>query len=209
MAFMPAKNPKQAHFNERITRGAFASHYRFNLADLVIATDADEILSQGAVAKSLDRLNARYLATKAETFTLRQFMLADNLIAPSFRFVGPSIIGAARYQFLPGPQHWRYAGKISPMFGGAHFSWVLPMHELIRKLDSFAHAQEYQHVGNTSQQLLDRCIAERCYLLRDPPIKLEELQDPSIHWPKGYAVAKALWSKSALRLERNTVERHK
>jgi hypothetical protein len=182
------------HINERITRGGFSQFMDLSVNDVVISTDADEVLYSVAVANAIERISSRLISWRAETFTLRQFLYKDILIAPGFKFSGPSIVGAGRYAAFKGPFDWRYAGKKMEDYAGCHFSWCMPEASLETKVRNFAHAPSYLKSGVDPRDRKRADIQNKIYSFRSPPIALREIEPDQKLWPRGYVLAKALFA---------------
>lgn len=180
------------HINERLTRGMFTRFIDLSPRDIVISTDADEVLYAGVVEKAIDRLSSRLIAWQALSLQLHQFTYRDTLIAPGFRFSGPSIIGCGRYILTRRPMQWRYAGRLMPEIAGCHFSWCQPIPDLVRKVSTFAHAPSYNDHEQSPRERIENDIRNLCYSFRTPSLALTELKNPDEYWPKGYIMARKL-----------------
>ena len=178
-------NSKDAHYNEKVTRGAFINYLDISLSDVVVSTDADEVLYYSYVIKILEKISIKKYKYSAYTANLYQFMFNDHLFAKEFRFVGPSIVEYGYYLFRPKLQNWRYTGKVIPEYGGVHFSWCLGKEQIIEKINNFAHAKDYDF-GADSGSLIKSILEKKYYHLREPGISLELLTSPEDIWPKGY-----------------------
>lgn len=178
-------NSKDAHYNEKITRGAFIHYLNLALSDVVISTDADEVLYCEYVESTLERISVKKYKYSAYTANLHQFMFNDHLLAKGFQFTAPSIIEYGYYLFRPKLQDWRYAGRVVPGYGGVHFSWCLDKEQVVAKINNFAHAKDYDF-GDNPNSLIRGILEEKYYHLRDPGIPLELATSPENIWPAGY-----------------------
>lgn len=185
-----AKTESECHYNERLTRGLFVNYISLNLDDIVISTDADEVLYAQSVNESIERVSSKIVSWRAETLTLYQFVYKDFLMAPDYKFKAASIIGAGRY-FLSGkPQQWRYAGAVNESFSGCHFSWCMPIENLEIKINTFAHAKSYIKNNEDPKEKILNDIDNLVYSFRLPNLPLIKLEEPELLWPRGYLKAK-------------------
>ncbi len=195
-SLLPAtQHESAAHFNERITRGIFVDYVDLRIGDVVISTDADEVLYEASVVSVLESRSFRVNPIAARKFKLHQFMYRDNLYADGFTFVGPVISKAARYPRSLGYRDWRYAGPEIAQHGGCHYSWCLPRDQLIKKVSAFAHGPSYFKGVEEAEKRIDADIAGRVYTFRNPsiPLKLIDSAAMTDFHPKGYFVAKKIW----------------
>jgi len=183
---------ESCHFNERLTRGLFSKYIEMSPRDIVISTDADEVLYADVVEREIQRIRSNAFAWKASRLGLHQFVYRDDLLATGFRFEGPSIIGGGRYYFASRPMQWRYTGKRIEQIAGCHFSWCQPIPSLVRKVRSFAHAPSYLRSGLDPEEAILEDVAQLRYSFRTPPLELEGLPHPEIYWPRGYIEARKL-----------------
>ena len=79
-----ANDSKTPFYNEKITRNAFYENYQFNLSDIIICTDADEILYESYVKKTIEKLNKPFGFFTAFSPACHQFMFNDQLLAEKF-----------------------------------------------------------------------------------------------------------------------------
>lgn len=180
------------HFNERLTRGLFSNYIDLSTRDIVISTDADEVLYAEVVEQEIERITSNFLSWKATRLGLHQFVYRDDLLATDFKFGGPSIIGCGRYFLCRKPMQWRYDGTRLERFAGCHFSWCQPISALIRKVKTFAHAPSYLRSEMDPEKVIMDDIAQLQYSFRTPPLKLERLKDPTLYWPAGYSKARQI-----------------
>ena len=180
------------HFNERLTRGLFLNYIELSPRDIVVSTDADEVLYARVVEQEIERIRSKVFAWKATRLGLHQFVYRDDLLATGFRFGGPSIIGNGRYFLSQKSMHWRYAGKHLKEIAGCHFSWCQPIPDLLRKVATFAHAPDYLKSGIDAKKAIQDDIANLRYSFRTPTLQLERLEDPVAYWPSGYCEARLL-----------------
>jgi hypothetical protein len=187
-----AQTERDCHRNELITRGSFTRYIDLSPQDVVISTDADEVIYLNAARASVERVTSRVISWRAETLALHQFIYKDTLIAPDFHFTGPSVIGCGRYFLVNRPFNWRYAGPTIDGYSGCHFSWCMPLPNLEAKVRSFAHAPSYLARAPDALQQITMDISRKTYSFRSTPIHLEDLPSPHDLWPRGYIAAKKL-----------------
>jgi len=183
----------ECHANERVTRGAFARYIDLSPRDVIVSTDADEVVYEHSVAASLERITSSIVSWRAEAFVLHQFVYKDTLIAPDFEFSGPCIVGCGRYFLLDRPFQWRYVGRRVGGFSGCHFSWCMPKKNLETKVRTFAHAPSYLLPGEDPGRRIEADILNKVYSFRTPPIRLTEVSTAAEYWPRGYLIAKSLF----------------
>ena len=188
-----SKDSHHNHKNEMITRGSFKDFIDLSPRDIVISTDADEILYEDYVERALKRLRNSPNPFYAETPYLHQFIYKDNFLAANFSFRGPSIIRAARYIFFNYPKHWRYSGRVINELGGCHFSWCMPLDSLIEKASISAHNQLFIESCESSirQRILDD-IEEKVYSFRKNKLHLLNINNPEKIWPQKYSMVKKI-----------------
>lgn len=186
------KHEPSCHFNERLTRGLFVNYIDLSPRDIVISTDADEVLYSHVVEREIERIRSNVIAWKATRFTLHQFIYRDDLLATGFRFVGPSIIGNGRYFLSRRPMNWRYVGMDLTEIAGCHFSWCQPIPALLRKVATFAHAPDYMKSNIDAKRKIEEDLSNLRYSFRATTLKLERLEEPASLWPCGYSKARIL-----------------
>ena len=185
--FKNAKNSFETHNNERLTRGSFKDFINISPKDIVISTDADEILYRSYVKRALKRVHNSFNPFYGETPIINQFFYKDNYLAANFHFRGPSILRASRCIFFPFARHWRYARNYINDFGGCHFSWCMPLEDLILKADNSAHQKLFLESADSSiEERIKKDISKKIYSFRRDKINLINLRNPSIIWPNSY-----------------------
>ena len=186
-----AENSKIPFHNEKITRNAFYKYYEFDSSDIIICTDADEILYESYVKKIIEKLNRPFGLFRAFAPACHQFMFNDQLQAQNFLFYGPCIQKAFRKK-SGFPTKWRNDGYDDLEIGGCHFSWCMKPKALINKLNSWAHSIEYGVKGLDGNEILKKILTENNYFIRNPNLALKTTDNYYDLWPKGYHKAKIL-----------------
>jgi hypothetical protein len=180
---------EKAHQNERITRGAFIDHINLKGSDIVISTDGDEVLYAEAVLKLINSTSFRLNPFAARTLRLHQFMYRDDLLAAGHKFYGPTLVKARRELLKGGYQNWRYLGNSVEDAAGCHFSWCMPISDLVTKVKTFAHGPSYYRSDEEALKRIEMDIQSRQYSFRESPIALKDVDSENFPYPKGYLEA--------------------
>lgn len=180
-----ANDSKTPFLNEKITRNLFYENYTFSNRDIVISTDADEVLYQDYIVRKINYLNSIFKLFSAITIPCYQFMFNDGLIAPGHIFYGPCIQNVFRKK-IGIPTKWRNDGLADSGYGGCHFSWCLGSNAIEEKLNNWAHGIEYGVKDADGRNILKKILSENNYYIRNPNIKLQESKNKERIWPNGY-----------------------
>lgn len=147
----------QAHWNERLMRGYFATKIPLKKHDVVFSVDADEIIFGYQYERILEKLSIFHPAYRLR---LHQFYYRMNYLWENNEFIAPTVCYAWYYAFRY-PGQWRYAGKLYKETAGCHFSWCLSIDDMINKLDAYAHHYEYGHLARP--EILKKAVKEKIY----------------------------------------------
>lgn len=152
-----AEQSAELHYNEYLTRKAFAKRASVKGTDLVLALDADEVPFGSQVEELYGRAHARLFPIR---LNFRQFFYRPNLLWEKFVFRGPvlSPVGLGQFRKLG----FRDIGLAAPVsIQGCHFSWHLSAEEMVVKLRNYSHAQDYKSFANI--ELLSAALRSRTY----------------------------------------------
>ena len=137
-----AETPDQHHHNETLMRGWFARQLPFKKSDIIFSTDADEVLYGSTYQWVADNFSRRSHGVR---FRLHQFFYRPNYLWLDKEFVAPVALKFGRYSETY-PNNWRYQGSKLDGFWGVHFSWCIPIEEMVKKVKNYSHAAEYGHL---------------------------------------------------------------
>ena len=173
---MNAISNSQIHENEQIMRNEFRYHLDFNRNDIIISTDADEVIYANSLGYYIELLNCNnnkyYLSNDSYLLNLNQFFYKMNYFWVSKIFTAPTIgyFGLFRKK----TDQWRYRGTSSSRIDGCHFSWMLSPSEMIEKLSSYSHSLDYSSFMD--KDVLSKAIENKTYPF-DPTVdfKLADL----------------------------------
>lgn len=145
--------------NEKFMRRGFLQIRTFSPGDLIISVDADEVIYRRTfkILKTLWKLAPRRIHLQ---LTLHQFMYKPDISWFNLKFRAPV---AASYDVLSKSDDadWRYSGLKYPFWAGCHFSWHLPIPDMLNKLNTYGHKDKFQHFANS--ELLRSAIHEMKY----------------------------------------------
>ena len=153
--------------NEPYMRGSFVKYIPIKDDDIVISTDADEIIYGEKYPELLKAVKKH----GAIQLVLHQFFYRINYYWRKKPFKAPTI---ALYRTMKHhfPNQWRYQGKVYPGLMGCHFSWCMTSEEMLHKMKCYSDSPKYRHLEK--KEILDKAIATRTYPF-DPkrPFSLE------------------------------------
>lgn len=138
-----ASTPDENHHNEKHMRGWFASQLKLKGSDVVFSTDADEVLYSSTYRWVIDHFTWR--TKKGAKFRLHQMFYRPNYLWVNKEFVAPVALKYRRYG-SEYPNQWRYQGYRLPGFWGVHFSWCIPISEMVKKVKNYSHSAEHGHL---------------------------------------------------------------
>lgn len=138
---------EQIHANERLFRGAFVKYVKLNKKDIIISVDADEIVFRRCYPELIGKMTKGIMScilpgSLCYRLKLHQFYYRPDYLWIDARFCSPTICFAIRHR-NDYPAQWRDEGKILETECGCHFSWVLTVNDMIRKLSNYAHNDIY------------------------------------------------------------------
>ena len=185
------KSSEISHNNEQIIRSSWTNYIsRMKSRDIVISTDADEVLYR-KFTKFLVFVLKLWPRNKLTSFTLtlNQFLYFVNLYWVDSGFYGPVVAHAGYYMQQENPE-WRYGGRRFIYPHGCHFAWVMTPEEMKEKLLSYAHRAENEALAKTS--ILQKAIEDRSYIFgNEQNIEFREIQHhKNSLFPKSLAKAK-------------------
>lgn len=170
--------------NEPYMRGSFVKYLKLQDNDIVISTDADEIIYGEKYPDLLKAVNK----SGSICLTLHQFFYRINYHWASKPFRAPTI---AKYRVMKGkyPNQWRYQGVNYPGCVGCHFSWCMTAEEMLHKMKCYSDSPKYRHLEKL--EILENAIATRTYPFakRDFKINIIDFDDKII--PKQMKVMKS------------------
>lgn len=179
------------HRYETITRGFFFKQLKLKNRDIIISTDADEILYHDIVKNYLTTFKKSILPTRRITFNLYQFFYRFNLYSEDHDFIAPGIYHYGsrlldRNYYQNGFINWRYSGKVHNGKGGVHLSWIQSEKSLIVKALNWAHSSELDLSEEAVILKIRSDIERKIYSFRTPAIELKVINQNRIEkvWPK-------------------------
>ena len=142
-----SRNPESFHSNEQLIRNAFAEELKLQENDIVISCDADEVLFKKRIAFLVWKVRIGKIFAESYCLRLHQiiYRFKYNWIDCDFR--GPTVSRASYFIKKEKPQ-WRYEGRFTLKKSGTHFSWVMPIEDMLKKIHNYAHSSEYEHLAN-------------------------------------------------------------
>jgi hypothetical protein len=186
-----SKESKKHHYYETVTRGFFVKQLNLKNSDIIISTDADEILYENIIREYIKKLKKSYFPVKRYVFDLYQFFYKYTLYSKTHSFIAPGIYHyGSRFLelnfYLIGYINWRYKGKIVHGKSGVHFSWIQPINDLVYKALNWSHSSEFSLNEVEIKDKIVNDIDNKQYSFRSEPIKLEELGNNKQIWPKSF-----------------------
>lgn len=186
---------EQMHYNEQLFRGAFVKEMKLNDKDIIISVDADEIIYRRCYEKLLYKMkhDLRGLLFPSKVcfcMKLHQFYYRPDYYWENCEFIAPSICYAVRHK-KDYPAQWRYEGKLIDGYCGCHFSWVLTVEDMVKKLNNYAHNDLYHSLAN--KDLLVAAIRNKEYPFdpeREFNIREVDCEKDSALYPETYSVIK-------------------
>lgn len=145
------------HHNETLMRGWFARQLKFKKSEVIVSTDADEVLYGSTYKWVLDNFTRKSTGVR---FRLHQFFYRPNFLWVDHEFVAPVALRYGRYN-REYPNNWRYQGAKLPGYWGVHFSWCVPAQEMAEKVKNYSHANEHKHLSDI--ELMRRARLTRTY----------------------------------------------
>ncbi len=175
-----AHSPEEHHHNETLMRGWFARATRLKRSDVVISTDADEVLYESTYRWVRDHFIWR---TRGVRFRLHQFFYRPTYLWEGKEFVAPVALRFGAFDKTY-PNDWRYQGTKLSGFWGVHFSWCIPVSEMVKKVKNYSHASEHRHLDD--KDLFIRARKEGFFPFDDRDFRLVEISDNSPLLPASF-----------------------
>ncbi len=176
-------SPADLHRNETEIRGAWAREFPLRPDDIVIAVDADEVIS----ADSVKRFTRRRLRRGSPiSLRLHQFFWSPSNLWIDANFVAPTI--ASVRDVDKNMSDWRYLGATPPGVHGWHFSWCLTVEQMMDKLERYSHSIDFSHLRNpeimTNARAANKYIfdEERAFTTRFLDLQEMEALLPQSYW---------------------------
>lgn len=179
-----SKDDAQMHKNEAFIWDCFEDYFPLANDDIVISTDADEVLYGSMYPEFFNALKNH----PALFLPLHQFMYRMTYLWSDYTFWGPTIARAKAYLDQPRPHSWRFFGWFFPKMAGCHFSWQLTTEEMLYKLKTYAHHAIYGSFADPA--ILEKAVREKTYpfepnrpfhIVEVDPDKDDWLYPPSLH----------------------------
>ena len=179
------------HQYETITRGFFYKQLDLKNRDIIISTDADEILYHDVIENLLKDFRRKFIPVKKVTFNLHQFFYKFNLYAPNHDFIAPGMYHYGsrlleRNYYRNGYLNWRYSGRVYHSKAGIHLSWIQEEKYLVAKALNWAHSSELDLTSEQVKKKLNEDLINREYSFRTPKIELKKIKTENLIeiWPK-------------------------
>lgn len=175
------------HHIESIIRNQFTKYVEINGNDIIVSVDADEIIYRETyewIQKELRR--GLFARPKSIRLRLHQFFYKLNFYWENQEFSSPTAAHASYFlnQKNQIPQ-WRDEGKKSDKFAGVHFSWVMNLEHMIRKLENYAHNDIYGKFAD--EEILRSAITKKKYIFDESvDFKITLVDRNSELYPKGF-----------------------
>jgi hypothetical protein len=153
----PATTNEQIHSNENLMRGYFTTQVDLHQNDIVVSLDADEIIFGRTYDKLISQIG---YFKQAIQLRLHTFFYKINYLWQDEIFTAPTIARVSYYKHKY-PGQWRYDGEVFPQMAGSHYSWCLPVEEMINKLQVYGHHFDYGHLAK--RKVLEQAIQNKTY----------------------------------------------
>ena len=154
---LDSKDDTQIHTNEALIWDSFENYLELKDDDIVISTDADEVIYDRAyplLFSQLKKYDALFLP-------LHCFIYRMNYLWTDNTFWGPTVAYSRYYKDKPHPHKWRYEGKFLSYMSGCHFTWQLTIEEMLQKLQTYGHHAIYGHLAD--EQILKDAVENKKY----------------------------------------------
>ena len=132
--------------NEWLMRTGFLRIRNFFPEDLIISVDADEILYSKTYKylRLMWRLFPRGIHL---LLSLHQVMYRPNILWSNLKFQAPTVSSFAKLS-KSDVAAWRYTGLKLPLWAGCHFSWHIPVADMMHKLNTYGHKDKFARFAN-------------------------------------------------------------
>lgn len=164
-----AETSDQHHHNETLMRGWFAKQIPLKSSDIIFSTDADEVLYSTTYRWVQENFSRRSHGVR---FRLHQTFYRPNYLWVDKEFVAPVALKFGRYSKTY-PTNWRYQGSTLPGFWGVHFSWCIPVSEMVEKVQNYSHAAEHGHLRGRA--LFEQARDKKIFPFDDRDFHLAEI----------------------------------
>jgi beta-1,4-mannosyl-glycoprotein beta-1,4-N-acetylglucosaminyltransferase len=154
-------DPDILHSNEQKIRDGFRKSIELRKNDIVISCDADEVLFRRRVKSLLARIRSSPLAKNSYRLRLHQVIYRLDYLWKDCNFQGPIICRAGYFMAQEKPQ-WRYEGSRTYLKSGTHFSWVMPVDDMVKKISRYSHRVENSKFA--SRAILRNAVEEKKYI---------------------------------------------
>lgn len=175
-----AETTEEHRFNETIFRGWFASQVELRNDDVIVSTDADEVLYSSTYKWIADNFSKR---TKGVRFGLHQVFYRPNYLWLDKAFVAPVALRYGAYSKTY-PNNWRNQGAKIKGFWGVHFSWCMPLEEMMTKVKSYGHAPEHKHMSKI--EMFKEAVETKTFPFDDREFTLIEIAHNSPLLPDSF-----------------------
>lgn len=179
-----AKSTQEHRHNETIFRGWFARQLPLKNSDIIVSTDADEVLYESSyswIKRNFRRFDRGY------RFRLHQVFYRPNYLWLDKEFVAPVALRFGAYNKVF-PNNWRNQGPKLPGFWGVHFSWCMPVDDMLTKVKSYGHAPEHKHLSD--REIFEHAIREKIFPFDDRDFRLQPIAFDSPILPASLASVK-------------------
>lgn len=168
-----AHTPDHHHHNETLMRGWFARQFPLRRTDVIFSTDADEVLYESTYRWVRDNFSRKSHGVR---FRLHQMFYRPNYLWVDKEFVAPVALKFGHYSKTY-PNNWRYQGTTLPGFWGVHFSWCIPIEEMLKKVVNYSHAAEHRHMQK--RELFESARQNMTFPFDDRDFRLREVSGKS------------------------------
>jgi hypothetical protein len=158
-------NSENSHYNEDVMRGYFIRVVDIESKDIVISVDADEIIFSRCYP---DIINSLGFFTRAVKLELNQFFYRLDYLWLNERFIAPTVCYGSYYKKQN--SRWRYDGKLYKGVVGTHFSWCIPIDDMVKKITTNAHQNDYAKKINYN--VMRDAVANKSYPFDDREFKI-------------------------------------
>ena len=154
-------NPEILHSNEQKIRDGFRRNVGIHSNDIVISCDADEVLFKKRIKSHIRRIQRLPWARDSYRLKLHQVIFRLNYLWKDCNFQGPVICRAEHFMKQDNPQ-WRYSGSRTFRKSGTHFSWVMTIEDMLKKIYRYSHRAENEKFA--SHEMLSAAVNEKKYI---------------------------------------------
>ena len=149
------------HSNEQKIRDGFRKEVPLHPKDIVISCDADEVLFGTRVSSLIRRIQRSSWGKDSYRLRLNQVIFRLNYLWKDCNFQGPVVCRAEHFIKQANPQ-WRYSGSRTFRKSGTHFSWVMTIEDMVKKIHRYSHRAENEKFA--SYEILKHAVEEKKYI---------------------------------------------